>query len=86
MIHQCYTEFICRTKDRVPTGTAKPILAQVLSDPFRAYAAKKFPGMIESSALMRHFSKQGLKLVIRKDVKYRGRNNGDHDVEDDEGE
>ena len=52
-------------------GHHTDIISHVISEPFRAYSAKKFPGMLESNDLMRCFANQGLKLVIRKDSKNR---------------
>ncbi|OAD02701.1 hypothetical protein MUCCIDRAFT_82770 [Mucor lusitanicus CBS 277.49] len=43
------------------------IVAQVFSDPFTVYSAKKFPGMTESTELSKAFAKQGLKIPIRND-------------------
>ncbi|KAI7867144.1 velvet factor-domain-containing protein [Spinellus fusiger] len=45
------------------------ILAQVFSDPFTVFSAKKFPGMTESTELSKTFAKQGLKIPIRNDVR-----------------
>ncbi|CEP16872.1 hypothetical protein [Parasitella parasitica] len=45
------------------------IVAQVFSDPFTVYSAKKFPGMTESTDLSKAFAKQGLKIPIRNDGK-----------------
>ncbi|KAL9543007.1 hypothetical protein MBANPS3_008323 [Mucor bainieri] len=56
------------------------IVAQVFSDPFTVYSAKKllirlfrskFPGMTESTELSKAFAKQGLKIPIRNDVRAR---------------
>jgi hypothetical protein len=46
-------------------GGNSHVIHECLTDPFTAYTAKKFPGMMESSKLMKCFAKQGLKLVIR---------------------
>ena len=35
-----------RTKDCIPNGSERPILAEIESAPFRAFSAKKFPGML----------------------------------------
>lgn len=48
------------------TGSA-PILASCYSDVFQVYSAKKFPGVIESTALSKCFATQGIKIPIRKD-------------------
>ncbi|KAH9902026.1 hypothetical protein F4778DRAFT_770840 [Xylariomycetidae sp. FL2044] len=44
-----------------------PVLAQVFSDKFQVYSAKKFPGVCESTALSKCFAVQGVKIPIRKD-------------------
>ncbi|KAJ1678209.1 hypothetical protein EV182_004552, partial [Spiromyces aspiralis] len=49
------------------TKTTTSVKVQALSDPFTVYSAKKFPGMIESSPLSICFSKQGVKIPVRKD-------------------
>ncbi|KAF2863658.1 hypothetical protein K470DRAFT_206394, partial [Piedraia hortae CBS 480.64] len=46
-----------------------PILAWCYSDVLRVYSAKKFPGVIESTALSRCFAEQGVKIPIRKENK-----------------
>lgn len=46
-----------------------PVLAWVFSDKFQVYSAKKFPGVIESTALSKCFATQGIKIPIRKDTK-----------------
>ncbi len=48
-------------------GTSGQIVCSAMTNVFRAYTAKRFPGMLESNELMKHFAKQGLKLIIRKD-------------------
>lgn len=48
------------------TGKA-PVLATTYSDSFQVYSAKKFPGVIESTALSKAFAAQGVKIPIRKD-------------------
>ncbi|KAL2815617.1 velvet factor-domain-containing protein [Aspergillus cavernicola] len=60
-----------------------PILATVFSEPFQVYSAKKFPGVIESTALSKCFALQGIKIPIRKDgVRGQG-SRGRHSDEDD---
>ncbi|CAG8762737.1 6034_t:CDS:2, partial [Cetraspora pellucida] len=44
--------------------------AEVYSSSFRAYFAKKFPGMTESTALSKAFARQGIKIPIRKESHY----------------
>jgi len=46
-----------------------PVLATCYSEPFMVYSAKKFPGVIESTALSKAFARQGIKIPIRKDAK-----------------
>ncbi|OLL23712.1 hypothetical protein NEOLI_002961 [Neolecta irregularis DAH-3] len=56
---------------RLNTGKS-PVLAEVFSQPFTVYSAKRFPGMIESTPLSKCFAAQGIKIPIRKDgAKYR---------------
>lgn len=62
------------------TGTA-PVLASNFSDVFQVFSAKKFPGVIESTALSKCFATQGIKIPIRKDGP-RG-NMRDKDADDD---
>ncbi|ORZ40397.1 velvet factor [Catenaria anguillulae PL171] len=42
-----------------------PVLATVMTDVFTAYSAKKFPGMLESTEVSKHFANQGIKLPTR---------------------
>jgi hypothetical protein len=42
-------------------------LATAKTAPFRAYTAKRFPGMLESSDLMKALAYHGVKMVIRKE-------------------
>jgi hypothetical protein len=44
-----------------------PVLASCFSDVFQVFSAKKFPGVIESTALSKIFATQGIKIPIRKD-------------------
>ncbi|ORZ09893.1 velvet factor-domain-containing protein [Absidia repens] len=53
------------------TDAKSKIIAQVFSDAFTVYSAKKFPGMTESTDLSKAFAKQGLKIPIRNDVRSR---------------
>lgn len=57
-------------------GKAK-VLAQVFSDPFQVYSAKKFPGVCESTPLSKCFATQGVKIPIRKDAPDGGKNSKD---------
>ncbi|KAI0020178.1 hypothetical protein F4780DRAFT_770829 [Xylariomycetidae sp. FL0641] len=59
-----------------------PVLAQVFSDKFQVYSAKKFPGVCESTPLSKCFAVQGVKIPIRKDGqdgKGKGRASDDED-------
>ncbi|KAG0169625.1 hypothetical protein DFQ28_003826 [Apophysomyces sp. BC1034] len=51
------------------TDAKSRIIAQVFSNPFTVYSAKKFPGMTESTELSKAFAKQGLKIPIRNNVR-----------------
>ncbi|KAM3579379.1 hypothetical protein VKS41_008238 [Umbelopsis sp. WA50703] len=53
------------------TDAKANVIAQVFSDPFTVYSAKKFPGMTESTELSKAFARQGLKIPIRNDVRTR---------------
>ncbi|KAF2669652.1 hypothetical protein BT63DRAFT_425332 [Microthyrium microscopicum] len=66
-----------------PTAGAAPILATCFSDTFTVYSAKKFPGVIESTALSKAFAQQGVKIPIRKDVKVSHQEEFDRDDEND---
>lgn len=63
-----------------------PCLATVFSQPFKVFSAKKFPGVVESTALNAHFAKQGVKITVRseKEMKDGGgkRKRGRDDDED----
>lgn len=62
-----------------------PVLASTFSEVFQVYSAKKFPGVIESTALSKCFATQGIKIPIRKDGP-RGniRDRDDFDQDDDQ--
>ena len=47
-------------------GKAK-VLAQIFSEPFQVYSAKKFPGVCESTQLSKCFASQGVKIPIGKE-------------------
>ncbi|KAJ1978990.1 hypothetical protein H4R34_003005 [Dimargaris verticillata] len=53
--------------DSNSTLTERPprTIADVYSDVFTVYSAKKFPGMTESTELSKTFARQGLKIPIR---------------------
>lgn len=52
----------------INTGTA-PVLASCFSETFTVYSAKKFPGVVDSTALSKCFATQGIKIPIRKESK-----------------
>ncbi|CAJ0627429.1 4468_t:CDS:2 [Entrophospora sp. SA101] len=52
--------------------------AEVFSESFRVYSAKKFPGMTESTSLSKAFARQGIKIPIRKETRYRKSNNNNN--------
>jgi hypothetical protein len=49
-----------------------------MSDPFQVFSAKKFPGMIESTALSKKFASQGIRIPVR--------HAGDKNADDDDDE
>ncbi|KAJ7087411.1 velvet factor [Mycena crocata] len=44
--------------------TVSPVLAQIFTEPFTVYSAKRFPGVPETTALSIAFGNQGLKLPL----------------------
>lgn len=55
-----------QSQSSLNNGSA-PVLASCFSDVFQVFSAKKFPGVIESTALSKIFATQGIKIPIRKD-------------------
>ncbi|GAN08616.1 conserved hypothetical protein [Mucor ambiguus] len=51
----------------VNTATVSKVLAVVETDPFIVYTAKKYPGVVQSTALSKCFARQGIKIPIRKE-------------------
>ncbi|KAJ3161610.1 hypothetical protein HDU88_007245 [Geranomyces variabilis] len=47
-------------------------ICTVLTQPFRSYTARDYPGLKESTELSRHFSGQGLKIPIRRKQQRKG--------------
>lgn len=47
-----------------------PIVSWILSESFRSYSAKKFPGVIDSTDLSKCFATQGIKIPIRRENKH----------------
>ncbi|KAJ6490269.1 velvet factor [Mycena vitilis] len=45
--------------------TVSPVLAQIFTEPFTVFSAKRFPGVPETTALSIAFGNQGLKLPLR---------------------
>ncbi|KAI9189595.1 hypothetical protein H9P43_001028 [Blastocladiella emersonii ATCC 22665] len=46
-----------------------PEIAAVMTDVFTSYAAKRFPGMMQSTALSKHFRSQGVKVPTRAEAR-----------------
>ena len=66
-----------------------PILTEIFSNVFDVYTAKEFPGINESSKLVRTLREQGCIIAIKKgnDKKKKGRDDTDDDDDmDDDGE
>ncbi|MCJ1355756.1 MAG: hypothetical protein MMC33_005748 [Icmadophila ericetorum] len=69
------------TPQTLNNGSA-PVLASTFSNVFQVFSAKKFPGVIESTALSKCFATQGIKIPIRKDgPRVGGARGGDDDDE-----
>ncbi|KAI8149041.1 velvet factor-domain-containing protein [Fennellomyces sp. T-0311] len=49
-----------------PLTMSTEILHEVYSDPFQVYSAKNFPGMTGTTPLSQCFSRQGIKISVRK--------------------
>ncbi|KAE9409936.1 hypothetical protein BT96DRAFT_461573 [Gymnopus androsaceus JB14] len=69
-----------------PPGVA-PVLAQVFTEPFTVYSAKRFPGVPDTTALSIAFGNQGQKLPLRNrhgstSGKRRRRGDGDDESEE----
>lgn len=47
------------------------VICSTFSDPFYSYSAKKFPGVIDSTALSKCFATQGVKISIRRENKHK---------------
>jgi len=52
-----------------------------MSDAFQVYSAKKFPGMLESTALSKKFAAQGIRIPVRHS---NDKNDNDADYGDDD--
>ncbi|VUC35135.1 unnamed protein product [Clonostachys rosea] len=59
---------------------------EIKTNPFDVYSAKKFPGLMESTALSKEVADQGCRVRIRRDVRMRKRETKprDHDRRDDD--
>lgn len=58
----------------VPPGTepgANQVVAEMPSDIFVVFAAKKFPGMMQSTELTKAFARQGVKISVRGETRVR---------------
>ncbi|KAK9459102.1 velvet factor, partial [Lipomyces oligophaga] len=49
------------------SGAQVEFITSVISNVFVSHSAKHFPGVLESTALSRHFSDQGVRLRLRKE-------------------
>lgn len=71
------------TDSELPNGVDWRMDIETL--PFSVYSAKKFPGLMESTALSRTVAEQGCRVRIRRDVRMRKRDgkagNMDHDAD-----
>lgn len=56
-----------RTSPNQLNTSSAPVLATCYSDVFQVFSAKRFPGVIESTALSKCFATQGIKIPIRKE-------------------
>lgn len=61
------TAMISASQSQSLNNGSAPVLASCFSDVFQVFSAKKFPGVIESTALSKIFATQGIKIPIRKD-------------------
>jgi hypothetical protein len=59
-------------------ATSSKVLATVMSDPFKVFSAKKFPGMIESTPLSKAFAGQGIRIPVRHGNNDQSRSNGNN--------
>lgn len=69
------------TSPQTLNNGSAPVLASTFSNVFQVFSAKKFPGVIESTALSKCFATQGIKIPIRKDGPRVGGRGGDDDDE-----
>ncbi|KAL1921641.1 uncharacterized protein VTP21DRAFT_10283 [Calcarisporiella thermophila] len=73
--------------EAVSMGVSR-VHAEIFTDPFTVYSAKKFPGMLDSTPLSRCFARQGVKIPVRKDQRRRasGKEGADDSEEEEEEE
>jgi len=65
----CFYDLASATDSDGLNKDRAPLLSYCFTEKFQVYSAKKFPGVIESTDLSKAFSKQGIKIPIRKDNK-----------------
>ncbi|CAO3674661.1 unnamed protein product [Umbelopsis vinacea] len=54
-----------------PLTMSTQVQAEVYTESFTVYSAKKFPGMTESTELSKCFARQGIKIPIRKESRFK---------------
>jgi len=54
-----------------PLTMSTKVQAEVYTQSFTVYSAKKFPGMTESTELSKCFARQGIKIPIRKESRFK---------------
>lgn len=100
----CFPDLSCRTPGTfrlkfalvvldpvgVSNGTRTPLAATVMSEPFKVYNAKDFPGMQASTPLTKKLKEQGCLISIKKgnekNSSVHARDSGDEDEDDEEEE
>ena len=100
----CFPDLSCRTPGTfrlkfalvvlgtvVTSGAKTPLAATVMSEPFKVYNAKDFPGMTASTPLTKKLKEQGCLISIKKgNERHVGsahaRDSGDEDEEDEDDE
>ncbi|KAI9289924.1 velvet factor-domain-containing protein [Umbelopsis sp. AD052] len=66
-----------------PLTMSTKVQAEVYTQSFTVYSAKKFPGMTESTELSKCFARQGIKIPIRKESRFKRPSDRFYDDEDD---
>lgn len=64
------------TEGQIKMGVSEA-LAETYTDPFTVYTPRRFPGVIEPTALSKKFAAQGVKIPVRVDRKKRRRDSGE---------